>query len=31
MNVLLDTNAVLWFFENDEKISKSAIEVPTIS
>jgi len=27
MNVLLDIHSVLWFFEDDEKLSKSAIEV----
>jgi len=27
MDILMDTHTILWFFENDEKLSKSAIEV----
>ena len=26
MKILLDTHAVLWFFDDDERLSKSAIE-----
>ena len=26
MDILLDTHTVLWFFEDDERLSKSAIE-----
>ena len=26
MDILLDTHTVLWFFEDNEKLSKSAID-----
>ena len=26
MNILLDTHAALWFFENDDRLSKSALD-----
>ena len=27
MNILLDTHAIIWFFENDNRLSKNAVEI----